>query len=105
MTFRNDPILPISLPGVPTDNCHVSQGFFQAADTTVALRAADLPVIDSNLLFESALCWLVIRVRQDWHSVTGWTVDELMNKIAVTYWTQHISRHEDPRRRRAHRPR
>ena len=90
VTFRNDPILPISLPGVPTDNCHVSQGFFQAADTTVALRAADLPVIDSNLLFESGLCWLVIRVRQDWHSVTGWTVDELMNKIAATYWTQHI---------------
>ena len=90
VTFRNDPILPISLPGVPTDNCHVSQGFFQAADTTVALRAADLPVIDSNLLFESGLNWLVIRVRQDWHSVTGWTVDELMNKIAATYWTQHI---------------
>ena len=90
VTFRNDPILPISLPGVPTDNCHVSQGFFQAADTTVALRAADLPVIDSNLLFESGLCWLVIRMRDDWHSATGWTVDELMNKIATTYWTQHI---------------
>jgi UbiD family decarboxylase len=90
VTFRNDPILPISLPGVPTDNCHVSQGFFQAADTTVAFRAASLPVIDANLLFESALCWLVVRVREDWHSVTGWTVDELMNKIATTYWTQHI---------------
>ena len=90
VTFRNDPILPISLPGTPTDNCHVSQGFFQAADTTVALKAAGLPVIDSNLLFESALNWLVIRVREDWHSATGWTVDELMNKIASTYWTQHI---------------
>lgn len=90
VTFRTDPILPISLPGVPTDNCHVSQGFFQAADTTVALQVAGLPVIDANLLFESALCWLVIRVREDWHSVTGWTVDELMNKIGNTYWTQHI---------------
>ena len=90
VTFRNDPILPISLPGVPTDNCHVSQGFFNSADTTVALRAAGLPVIDANLLFESALCWLVVRVREDWHSVTGWTVDELMNKIGTTYWTQHI---------------
>jgi UbiD family decarboxylase len=91
VTFRNDPILPISLPGTPTDNCHVSQGFFNSADMAVALRAADLPVIDANLLFESALCWLVVRVREDWHSATGWTVDELMNKIGVTYWTQHVN--------------
>ena len=89
VTFRNDPILPISLPGVPTDNCHVSQGFFNSADMAVALRAGGLPVIDANLLFESALCWLVVRVREDWHSATGWTVDQLMNKIGVTYWTQH----------------
>jgi UbiD family decarboxylase len=91
VTFRSDPILPVSLPGTPTDNCHVSQGFFNACDATAAFQAADLPVIDSNLLFESALCWLVVRVREDWHETTGWTVDQLMNKIGVTYWSQHVN--------------
>jgi 4-hydroxy-3-polyprenylbenzoate decarboxylase len=55
----------------------------------VALQAGGLPVIDANLMFESALCWLVVRVYSDWHDTTGWTVDQLMNKIGVTYWTQH----------------
>jgi UbiD family decarboxylase len=90
VTFRNDPILPISLPGVPTDNCHISIGFFHSADVVLALRAAGLPVIDAMQTFESALHWLVIRVPDDWHSVTGWTVDTLMKKIGTTLWTQHV---------------
>jgi UbiD family decarboxylase len=90
VTFQDNPILPISLPGVPTDNSHVSQGFFMSADIAVALRKANLPVIDAMLTFESALHWLVVRVRDDWHKVTGWTVDELMNKIGTTFWTQHV---------------
>ena len=48
VTYRNDPINPISFPGVPTDNCHVSQGFFQSADVVVALRKGGVPVIDSG---------------------------------------------------------
>jgi 4-hydroxy-3-polyprenylbenzoate decarboxylase len=90
VTFRNDPILPISLPGVPTDNSHVSMGFFQSADAIVALRAAGLPVIDGILTFESALHWLVLRVSNDWHSTSGMTVDDFIKKIATTFWTQHV---------------
>ena len=90
VTFRNDPILPFSFPGVPTDNCHVSMGFFQSADIVVALRKAGLPVIDAMLTFESALHWLVIRVPTDWHGLTGLSVDAFIKKIATSFWTQHV---------------
>ena len=85
-----NPILPISLPGVPTDNCHVSMGFFQSADAIVALQKAGLPVIDGIMTFESALHWLVLRVSDDWHRTTGMTVDDFVKKIATTFWTQHV---------------
>ena len=90
VTYRNDPINPISFPGVPTDNCHVSQGFFQSADIVVALRKGGVPVIDALQTFESAMCWLVIRVPNDWHNLTGLTVDAFIKKIATTFWTQHV---------------
>lgn len=90
VTFRDDPILPISLPGVPTDNCHVGQGFFMSADAVVALREGGIPVVDGILTMESALHWLVIRVPRDWHDKTKLTVDGLIAKIANTFGSQHI---------------
>ena len=90
VTFRDDPILPISLPGVPTDNCHIGQGFFMCADAVVALREAGLPIIDGMLTMESALHWFVIRVPNNWHEITGLTVKDFIHKIANTLWTQHV---------------
>jgi 4-hydroxy-3-polyprenylbenzoate decarboxylase len=90
VTFRNDPILPISLPGVPTDNCHIGQGFFMSADAVVALRKGGLPVMDAMLTMESALHWFVIRVPRDWYDITGLSVDNFIKLIANTYGTQHI---------------
>jgi len=90
VTFRNDPILPLSLPGVPTDNCHVCMGFFIGVDVVIALREAGLPVIDAMQTFESALHWLVIRVPNKWHSITGMPVGDFINKIGNTFWSQHI---------------
>ena len=85
VTFRKDPILPISLPGVPTDNCHIGQGFFMSADAVIALIKGGIPLVDAMLLMESALHWFVIRVPSDWKEQTGWSVKELMNNIARVY--------------------
>ncbi|MDX2474084.1 MAG: UbiD family decarboxylase [Candidatus Krumholzibacteria bacterium] len=90
VTFRNDPILPISLPGVPTDNCHISMGFFMSADIVVALRKAGIPVIDAMMTFESAMHWLVVRVPTDWHDSTGLSVDDFINKIGNSFWGTHV---------------
>jgi UbiD family decarboxylase len=90
VTFRTNPILPLSIPGVPIDNCHVSMGFFISSDSVIALKHAGLPVIDGIYLFESAILWFVIRVPTNWHQQTGWTLEEFMRKIGNTFWTQHV---------------
>ena len=89
ITFRNDPILPVSLPGVPTDNGHISMGFFMASDNVVQLREAGIPVIDAMQTFESAMHWLVVRVPDDWHKITGLGIDDFIKKIADAFWSQH----------------
>ena len=90
VTFRNNPILPIALPGVPTDNTDISMGFFMSSDIVVAFREAGIPVIDALMTFESAMHWLVVRVPTNWHDITGSTVDDFINKIGNSFWTQHV---------------
>jgi 4-hydroxy-3-polyprenylbenzoate decarboxylase len=90
VTFRDNPVLPMSIPGVPIDNCHVTMGFFISSDSVVALKKAGLPVIDGMYLFEAAILWFVIRVPTDWHERTGWTLDEFMKRLGNTFWTEHV---------------
>ncbi|GAA1662005.1 UbiD-like decarboxylase [Mycolicibacterium murale] len=90
VTFRNEPILPMSIPGVPIDNCHVTMGFFISSDSVVTLQKAGLPIIDGMYLFEAAILWFVIRVPKDWHDRTGWTLDHFMNRLGNTFWTDHV---------------
>ncbi|AZQ63788.1 UbiD family decarboxylase [Flammeovirga pectinis] len=90
ITFRNNPILPICLPGVPIDSSHVSMSFFRASDVVTAFKKAELPVIDAMILFESANHWLVIRVKDDWHKTTGLTTDAFIRLIGDTFWNQHV---------------
>jgi phenylphosphate carboxylase alpha subunit len=89
VTFRDNAILPICSPGVPVDSCLVNSSFFMAGDAVVVLQEAGLPVIDGMYLAESAGHWFVIRVRDDWHHTTGYTVEEFIGKIAEAYFTSH----------------
>ncbi len=90
VTYRNNPLFPVSVPGKPIDSCTVGMGFFMSGDVTVALQKEGLPVIDSMLTMESALAWLVIRVDNDWHQKTGLGMEEFVRKIGTTLWSQHV---------------
>ncbi len=89
VTFRNDPILPVSLPGVPPDSVHVSISFFTSADLIARLKKEGFPVIDGLITFESAMHWFVLRVKNDWHEITGWTLREFMTKLGTFLWSNH----------------
>ena len=89
VTFRNKPILPLALPGAPTDTTHICMGFFGGADITDALQDAGLPVIDALMTFESALHWTVVRVHSDWHKRTGLNTDDFIKKIAQVFWEKN----------------
>jgi 4-hydroxy-3-polyprenylbenzoate decarboxylase len=92
VTFRNDPILPLALPGVPTDTTHICMGFFGGADIANALQDEGVPVIDALMTFESAVLFTVVRVHSDWHKRTGLSVDDFIKKIAGVFWEkrQHL---------------
>jgi 4-hydroxy-3-polyprenylbenzoate decarboxylase len=86
ITFRNNPILPLALPGTPTDTTHINMGFFGGVDATILFREAGLPVVDCLFSFESSLQWLLVRVSSDWYKQTGLDVDDFIKKIGDTLW-------------------
>jgi UbiD family decarboxylase len=71
MTFRNDPILPVSVAGEPVEENHTAWGLPNAAEIVYELRQAGLPVAMAWTPFESANHWYVIALQPDWHKTTG----------------------------------
>ncbi|GEA51503.1 UbiD-like decarboxylase [Vibrio inusitatus NBRC 102082] len=90
ITFRNNPILPMCIPGAAIDSSVVLGSFFNALDTVQIFKESSLPVIDVFKPLETHSHWLVVRVYNDWHKRTGYSVEQLMDKIAHTYWDQHL---------------
>ncbi len=71
MTYRNDPILPISVAGEPTEENHTAWGVPNAAEIVYELRQAGFPVVMAWSPFESALHWCVITVERGWRAKMG----------------------------------
>jgi 4-hydroxy-3-polyprenylbenzoate decarboxylase len=89
VSFRDRAILPICCPGVPVDSTLMTGGFCLASSSAALLRAGGLPVLDAMCPFEASSHWLVIRVRDDWHQLTGLTINAFIDKIAEIFWTHH----------------
>ena len=81
MTYRNDPILPISVAGEPTEENHTAWGVPNAAEVVYELRKAGFPVTMAWSPFESALHWCVITVSRNWRDKTGKTGAEFCRAI------------------------
>ena len=60
MTYRNDPILPVSVAGEPVEENHTAWGVPNAAEIVYALRSAGFPVATAWSPFESANHWYAI---------------------------------------------
>lgn len=90
VTFRDNAILPISSPGVPPDSTQISISFTGCANYIMRLKEEGFPVIDGLQTFESAGHWFVVRVKNNWHQLTGWRHNEFMEKLAHFIWTDHI---------------
>jgi 4-hydroxy-3-polyprenylbenzoate decarboxylase len=89
VTFRNDPILPLGLPGVGPDSTQVSISLFSSADVIAYLKREGFPVIQGLITFESGMCWFVVNVKNDWHEITGWRLKEFMDKLGNALWGTH----------------
>ncbi len=92
ITFRNKAILPICIPGIPIDSTLMLGCFCLSTTARMFFEQSGLPVIDCFSPFEASSHWLVVRVRDDWHRLTGMTVKEFIDKIAEVFWTHHIGK-------------
>lgn len=92
VTFRDNAILPICCPGIPVDSTLMTGGFCLSASSTIILREGGIPVIDTMCPFEASSHWLVIRVPDDWHDITGLSIDGFIDKIAKVFWTHHVGK-------------
>jgi 4-hydroxy-3-polyprenylbenzoate decarboxylase len=90
VTFRDNAIHPTAVPGVPPNSTINMIALCQTNDSIIALKKAGFPIIDGMQTFESAGHWFVIRVKNNWHELTGWTLDEFMNKLGNFAWNDHI---------------
>ena len=62
ITYRKDPILPISVAGRAPDETHTVWGIAVAAEVLVLCREAGLPIKMSWSPFESHVCWCILQV-------------------------------------------
>ncbi|QSX40177.1 UbiD family decarboxylase [Shewanella cyperi] len=92
ITFRDQAILPICIPGIPIDSTLMLGCFSLSATARLFFERSGLPVIDCFSPFEASSHWLVIRVRDDWHKLTGMTVKGFIDALAEVFWTHHIGK-------------
>jgi 4-hydroxy-3-polyprenylbenzoate decarboxylase len=69
MTYRTDPILPISVAGEPVEENHTAWGVPNAAEIVYTLRQAGFPVAMAWSPFESANHWYVIAMERNWRQL------------------------------------
>jgi 4-hydroxy-3-polyprenylbenzoate decarboxylase len=90
VTFRDNAIHPTCVTGVPPNSTVNMIAVCQTNDSIIALKKEGFPIIDGMQTIESAGHWFVIRVKNNWHELTGWSLDEFMNKLGNFAWNDHI---------------
>ena len=90
VTFRNNAILPTAVPAVTPNSTVIGIAVCNSGDVVLSLKKEGFPVIDGLATIESSGSWFVLRVKSNWHELTGWTLDEFMNKLGKFIFWNHI---------------
>jgi UbiD family decarboxylase len=69
ITYRDDPIWPISATGRPPDDSQIAPALGVSAELVALLRNAGLPISTAWLLVDSACHWMIITVSRHWRDV------------------------------------
>jgi UbiD family decarboxylase len=81
ITHRDGAILPVVAAGPPVEEDHTITGTMHAGELLYQLRQAGLPVASAWFNFESALHWLIVSIRADWHDTFGGHSGELARRV------------------------
>ncbi|MEU2669408.1 UbiD family decarboxylase [Streptomyces sp. NPDC007164] len=89
MTFRDDPILPICVAGLPPEENHTIWGTMISAVSLDLLRAAGLPVDLAWCSYEAATCWIVVSIDIRRLGRSGMNEKELADAVAEVLFGSH----------------
>ncbi|KAF2166316.1 hypothetical protein M409DRAFT_66771 [Zasmidium cellare ATCC 36951] len=81
ITHRKDAILPMCVSGRSGDETHTIPSPTLAANMIVALRRAEIPVLDVAVPIETMMIWTVVQVPLDAFGLQGWTSDKICREI------------------------
>jgi 4-hydroxy-3-polyprenylbenzoate decarboxylase len=69
ITYRDDPIWPISATGRPPDDSQIAPALGVSAEVLALLRNAGLPITTAWLLVDTACHWMIVTVPRHWRDV------------------------------------
>jgi UbiD family decarboxylase len=93
ITYRDDPIWPLTSTGRPPDDAQVGPAIGVSAELTALLRNAGLPIDIACLLIDSACHWMIVTVRNGWRdALPGVDTGELVHRIGQTMSTTRVGR-------------
>ncbi|MGI5166935.1 UbiD family decarboxylase [Spirillospora sp. CA-253888] len=89
VTFRDDPILPICVAGLPPEENHTIWGTMISAVAWDVLRSSGLPVTMAWCSYEAATCWIVVAVDIERLAAARMGERELADAVAEVLFGSH----------------
>lgn len=89
VTFRNNPILPICVAGLPPEENHTIWGTMISAQVLSDLQSAGLPIDMAWCSYEAVTCWTVISVDTQQLRELNLTAREFADRVAEVYFSTH----------------
>lgn len=90
ITFRNQPILPICVAGLPPEENHTIWGTMMSAQTLVLMHQNDLPIDMAWCSYEAASCWIVLSVDTVALAALETCSGAFIAKIAEVFFSSHV---------------
>ncbi|CCH46770.1 green fluorescent protein (GFP)-fusion protein localizes to the cytoplasm [Wickerhamomyces ciferrii] len=91
ISYRNNSIMPISNPGLATDETHTLIGTLVAAEAKQIAIENDLPIIDVFSPYESQALWLVMKIDLKKLQSLNTTPEEFSNKIGEIFFNTKVA--------------
>jgi 4-hydroxy-3-polyprenylbenzoate decarboxylase len=91
ITYRDNPIWPISATGRPPDDSQIAPAVGVSAEVLALLRNAGLPITTAWLLVDTACHWMIITVPRHWRDVLSQTsTTEFVHRIGELMSTNRV---------------
>jgi UbiD family decarboxylase len=93
ITYRDNPIWPISATGRPPDDSQVGPAVGVSAELVALLRGGGLPITTAWMLIETACSWAILTVPRNWRDALPRTeTSEFVHRIGEIMSTSRVGR-------------